>query len=155
MTVRHPTWPQRRLIGCAVLCLGLLVNCSRPTPPEDNNDPQDVDSRWHMLLSLTSGNPPRGGIFDVAIYDQATRTRRYLGTSLPNGKFCTLRPLDASTEYRVEVYELPSRRCLLWVKDVSGARNPIWWSDSCSATPIANIHMGVQPFPTQGGCWGS
>ena len=120
----------------------------------DDGGSQDGDTRRHMLLQVTSGNPPRGGVFDVAIYDQVTGVRQVLGSSLPSGKFCTRNTLDASRRYIVEFYELPSRRCIIGVENVSLSSNPIWWAESCSGNASATVHMGVPPFSSATGCLG-
>ncbi len=57
----------RSLIGFLLMMVACCGDNGGSTGVNDGDDggSQDGDTRRHMLLQVTSGNPPRGGVFDV------------------------------------------------------------------------------------------
>ncbi|MDP3992475.1 MAG: hypothetical protein Q8P79_03155 [Nanoarchaeota archaeon] len=144
---------QKLLIGTGLIgSLSLGCKGSESTGPKENPPEQTIKYKY-MFFSVTHGNPPRGGFFDVGIYNQNTRVRWELGSTLLNGNYVTGRKLDASTKWRAEIYTHPDHVCVMAFWDISQNTTPWLWTDNQSETPIAGTYLGAPPTPASG-CWG-
>jgi len=142
------------IVGLLALA-GCAKNSAAPVSPKaDGPGSSSASSYRYLVFLVTSGNPPRGGPFRVAIYDQLTRDRIVLGGSDPVGNFSSLRVLDASKRYRVEIYLIPNSDCVMAFWDVSLATTPSLWTSNAQAAPTSSVHLGTVPTHANG-CWGS
>jgi len=120
-----------------------------PQPTENNR----LAFRVTCFDPSTGSN--RGVLVDVMIFDQKTGLRMELGSTLPDGDFCTLGFLDPSKEYRVEIYDLPGRNCVLAAWGFTFDNQPNMWVKKCGDPAPNSFHLGeCGNFFNESGCWG-
>ena len=142
------------LVGTSLVGSLSLASCVREVIVEPENSSQTAQATLKYLgFRITYGNPPRGGVFGVSVYDQNTRVRQELGSSLPSGDYITGSKMDSSKKYRVEIHTYPDRVCVMAFWDLSQSTTPELWKDNKSDKLIDGAHLGATPIPAQG-CWG-
>jgi len=112
----------------------------------------------YMTFEVTCGNPARGAVVGVSIFDESTQGRVLRGGTIPDGSFCSLTNMDTSKSYRIEIYELPQNTCVMILENITFVGDPIFWTSTWYGTvpPPATLYLGgeLSGWSEASGNWG-
>jgi|CXWL01.1.fsa_nt_gi hypothetical protein len=135
----------------------LLPTCQKTTEPSDDDSGSGGGGggattgliRFRVLCPL---NKPL--VAGVRIFDENSGDRLVSSSSNSNGEFCSLSRLPLSGRYRIQIYELPTDRCVRLVTDVRFPEDEELWVNSCSDSAVGIIGTGAcSGNATRSDCW--
>lgn len=122
---------------------GMVYGCGPDSPGQDDYSwrvPSEQTQKEYVCLQFACRpvenpeNPTSGKLFSIKVYDTNTGKKEISQNTDAFGKFSSLLPLDISSEYEINVYEVGRNTChyaqkINWPEDFRSTREECFEED--------------------------